>query len=326
MSTKELTETSRLETVSGNTTPTEPIEPVLETTTQTEPWVPIMAGNTNLKTESNQSSLEALKKSSNYQRIVVPISSVEVDEEGNRFFEGEITNSRSLANGYRYMTGGGDLDRYENNPVLMLQHGEASSLFGSDAYSLPIGTAVAYKRLKTSIQMKFRMASAGVTEKADEVWNLIEDGVMRGLSMGVYANEIEVKKWGGENEVPHINSWELLEVSVVTIPANKGTIISKNGGSNMNDLAESIMKSIVARLDSIEKILSDKQTEDKEKETKETETEEQTEEVTEPTDQYVVDGEVVGETNSGAKLIVLGEVDEKLQKGLDILAKYDFIK
>lgn len=80
----------------------------------------------------------------------------------------------------------------------------------------PIGEVVSAKVTDKGIEIVAKVA-LGVTDEIDRYWKLIKSGLVRGLSIGfrgLDAEQIE-GSWG-----VRFKSWEWLELSAVTIPAN----------------------------------------------------------------------------------------------------------
>lgn len=86
----------------------------------------------------------------------------------------------------------------------------------------PIGEVTEAKVTDKGIEVVAKMA-LGVTDEIDRYWKLIKAGLVRGLSIGfrgLDAEQIE-GSWG-----VRFKSWEWLELSAVTIPANAEASIS----------------------------------------------------------------------------------------------------
>lgn len=80
----------------------------------------------------------------------------------------------------------------------------------------PIGHVTDAKVSKTGITITAQIAK-GVSEQIDQAWSLIKSGLVRGLSIGFRGMDVEQipNSWG-----VIFKSWEWLELSAVTIPAN----------------------------------------------------------------------------------------------------------
>lgn len=85
----------------------------------------------------------------------------------------------------------------------------------------PIGHVTEAKVTKKGIEIVAEIAK-GVSEEIDRAWTLIKAGLVRGLSIGFRGIDVEQipNSWGVVFE-----SWEWLELSAVTIPANADATI-----------------------------------------------------------------------------------------------------
>ena len=102
------------------------------------------------------------------------------------------------------------LDNYRENPIVLASHDPRS----------PIGTAaVAVKNNRVEALIDF--APKGVSVKADEYCGLAKAGVLRAVSVGFDPIDFEPNKSGGYD----FNKWELMELSLVSVPANPGARI-----------------------------------------------------------------------------------------------------
>ncbi len=103
------------------------------------------------------------------------------------------------------------LANYLRNPILLYNHD----------LDKPIGRILELDILPDGLYIKARIAKG--TPLADEVWTLIQQGVLNALSICTTSDIIgEVDAEGINN----INRWDLAEISVVTVPANQDAIFS----------------------------------------------------------------------------------------------------
>lgn len=127
-----------------------------------------------------------------------------------------VINDESVVNdrGYNVLNSGLNDARYNNNPIMLYMHDverpiamcrsrriEGSKLIGS--FEFDAGDALAV-----------------------EVHRKLTSGYIRGASAGFF---IESMTYGGDHDT--VDKWELLEVSIVTIPANRNAVklYSKEG-------------------------------------------------------------------------------------------------
>lgn len=105
---------------------------------------------------------------------------------------------------------GCDLMQYRDNPVVLANHDRA----------FPIGTAqVEIKNGRVEATIDF--APAGASAKADEYCALAKAGVLNAVSVGFEPIDAEPIPGGGER----IKSWSLLELSLVSVPANPEALV-----------------------------------------------------------------------------------------------------
>jgi HK97 family phage prohead protease len=108
------------------------------------------------------------------------------------------------------------LDRFRKNPIVYRDHGWMSG-------ELPIGQVLSITPGDSTTTAVFRLARG--VEPAESVRTLMSQGIYRAMSVGFMATETEWRK-GDVDDVLHVLKWDLLEISVVGIPANPDAIIS----------------------------------------------------------------------------------------------------
>ena len=141
-----------------------------------------------------------------------------------------------------------NLERYNNNGVV----GYAHNLYGSyDADpDYVIGRGRAYiKGSELLIDIEFE--PEGTNKIADKVWRKLQFGSLNGVSVGFSAQGAH---WGegeeaedGANPTLYYTGLELLEVSVVTIPANPNAV-RRSISEEMADIHETINKVVADAL------------------------------------------------------------------------------
>jgi HK97 family phage prohead protease len=105
---------------------------------------------------------------------------------------------------------GCDATAYKHNPVVLRDHDPTR----------PVGTAsVIAKSGRLEAVVKF--APQGISETADETYALVKAGVLNGVSIGFRPIESEPLSRGGVK----FTKWELLEISIVAVPANPSALI-----------------------------------------------------------------------------------------------------
>ena len=102
------------------------------------------------------------------------------------------------------------LDNYLENPIVLANHDRTQ----------PIGTATPMIR-NNRVEAMVDFAPAGISPKADEYCGLAKAGVLRAVSVGFDPIEFKPNKSGGYD----YDKWELMELSLVAVPANPGARI-----------------------------------------------------------------------------------------------------
>jgi HK97 family phage prohead protease len=106
--------------------------------------------------------------------------------------------------------GGCKLDNFRNNPIVLANHDPDQ----------PLGTAEA--EIKSDrLEALITFAPPGLSKMADEWCGLCKAGILGAMSVGFSPIEFERIKEGGLR----YTKWELLELSVVSVPANPNAII-----------------------------------------------------------------------------------------------------
>ena len=116
---------------------------------------------------------------------------------------------------------------YEANPTLLFSHDPTK----------PIGLMTGMRRKENSIEADFELAPRPKSHVGewfpDTVGSLMKFGALRGISVGYApisggmrnATKADVVKYG-ESVKRIYSKWKLLEVSVVSIPANQDSLVS----------------------------------------------------------------------------------------------------
>ena len=104
---------------------------------------------------------------------------------------------------------GFDWSDYKKNPMVLFNHNK----------SIPIGSGVDWEMIDGVWQAGIRFASKGVSEKADEIYRLIEDEIIRTVSIGfipIDAGWVKID----ERDVFEYRKIKMLEISVLALPSN----------------------------------------------------------------------------------------------------------
>lgn len=100
------------------------------------------------------------------------------------------------------------LENYIKNPIILAYHD----------YEKPIGRMVEHRYDSKGLWIKARISAA-----AEDIFNLIKDGVMTAFSIGFRIKDAEYMQ---EADVFYIKEIELHEISVVPVPCNQNTLFS----------------------------------------------------------------------------------------------------
>jgi len=124
-----------------------------------------------------------------------------------------ILNDETVINSYGFMlmNAGGRFDRFKSNPVMLFAHNAGNVLGAWENFSIKDS------RIKASA--KFDMQD----NEAAKIAGKVERGFIKGSSMGIVIHKAELKQLGNEY-VPAVTDWTLLEVSIVSIPSNQAAL------------------------------------------------------------------------------------------------------
>lgn len=102
----------------------------------------------------------------------------------------------------------GGIKNYQKNPILLAFHD----------HSRPIGTATKISVDKTGLEIVGKISKA-----AGDVYELIKEGILKAFSVGFIVKDAD---YDSKADVFVIKDLELLEISVVSVPANQDSIFS----------------------------------------------------------------------------------------------------
>lgn len=132
-------------------------------------------------------------------------------EEGEEIYTFVVTKEVEDRVGDVVVISGGRFENYLKNPIVLFNHQKDT---------LPIGRA-------ESIYIKGDMLIANIRFSSDffaqRVRNLVDEGILNATSIGFIPLKQEPKPNGGIK----ILEWELLEISIVNIPANPYALLQK---------------------------------------------------------------------------------------------------
>ncbi|HEY1956704.1 MAG TPA: HK97 family phage prohead protease [Polyangiaceae bacterium] len=103
-----------------------------------------------------------------------------------------------------------DLDRFKANPVILWAH---------NSRELPIGKATRCEMVGGRLECTIKFASEKANPQAEQVWQLVQDDMLRAVSVGFYPRTVRSEK-RDDKDVYVLDDNELHEISVVPVPAN----------------------------------------------------------------------------------------------------------
>lgn len=115
------------------------------------------------------------------------------------------------------VTSGIDTTDFQKNPVVLLNH---------RSWDMPLGSWHDVEAKPKSLEGRAQFADEGVSAESDTAWKLVAAGILRGASIGFYPRAYEcMEDPDGRFTGFKITESELIECSVVTIPANSAALV-----------------------------------------------------------------------------------------------------
>jgi len=142
---------------------------------------------------------------------------------------------------------GWNLESYKSNPVVLLNH---------NPMSLPIGRGLVEVRDGAlEIDVEFDTGDDGIGR---EIARKVDAGFLHSVSVGFRAVEFTPRsklpsdhRYHSENKGTYFSSSELLEVSIVTIPANPDASISARSNDDLDARIRSIVRGEIGAIPSL---------------------------------------------------------------------------
>lgn len=128
------------------------------------------------------------------------------------------------------------LDTFKTNPVI---------LYGHQSYELPIGQATRCEVVNGQLECTIKFATAEANPEAEKVWRLVQEKVLRAVSVGFRPTDGRYEIRNGE-EVFVFYGCELREISVVAIPANPEALAKMKAAARANAAQEQSTEPSVA--------------------------------------------------------------------------------
>jgi HK97 family phage prohead protease len=133
-----------------------------------------------------------------------------------------------------------DYTAYLNNPIVLAQH---------DSENWPIGKCLGFAMNGENLEATLQLHR--ITEAASEVADLVAAGYVRAVSVGIIPTESEEQTIDGKTICVYTKS-ELVEFSVVSIPANRQALIKNSIQLKLN--------TIFNKLKQVQRMLTPEQT------------------------------------------------------------------
>lgn len=140
------------------------------------------------------STIKAIEEGDGELRIAGYASTDSMDRQSDRILSSAWTR--------------GGLKNYENNPILLFNHD----------YNKPIGKVIEISTDKRGLKIK-----GVISKSAGEIYNLVKEGVLSTFSVGFLVKDADYDK-SADGLI--VKDAELLEVSVVSVPANQDATFS----------------------------------------------------------------------------------------------------
>lgn len=146
-----------------------------------------------------------------------------------------------------------DLENYKKNPIVLFGHDPSKPGY-------VVGRALEITSDKDGDKNitlgSVQFAEEGTSEDADTVWKLVKQGILRTVSVGFIPHTF--KTLDDDNETDVLADNELLEFSIVPIPANPSAVaLAMNDGSIEEKDAKFMLKTYKAEASYLEKSLCD---------------------------------------------------------------------
>lgn len=158
--------------------------------------------------------------------------SEETKDLGDGVLEATVNTGEVDREGEQIDIGGVDIKNYKDNSVV---------LYGHDYYSLPIGKSITTRKLNGKIISKFKLA-VDEYDFAATVYNMIKGGYLNAVSIGVI-----VKEWS--QDYSKILKSEMVEFSVVPVPADRGALIQRSLGKSEEEFRSEYKDFVMRSLD-----------------------------------------------------------------------------
>lgn len=136
---------------------------------------------------------------------------------GAREFKFVGATSRLDRDGHVLIPSGIDLTNYRRNPIILWQHNPGAPVARCSSISVVDG----------ELRGTGEFPPAGTSDTADEVCGLVKSGVVSAVSIGFDVRDAEPLDPKRPHAGKRITSSECLEISLVSVPADPGAVITE---------------------------------------------------------------------------------------------------
>jgi HK97 family phage prohead protease len=150
----------------------------------------------------------------NFPRQSVPAA---IRAVGEREFRFTAVTAKRGRDGHVLVPSGVDLANYKRNPVVLWQHGAAN----------PVARCTGLSVIDRELRGSAEFPPAGTSELADEICGLVKQGIVSAVSVGFDVLESEPLDPKQPRGGQYITRSELLEISLVSVPADTGAMITE---------------------------------------------------------------------------------------------------
>ena len=156
-----------------------------------------------------------------------------IEKAGEKTYRFLASTSSPDRQGDTVQQNGWELKNFMKNPVILWAH---------KYDELPLGKVIELSVSENGLESEIVFADEKTNPKAQQVKKLIDDGMLNAVSVGFIPKERD-----GNN----ITSAELLEISIVPVPANQEALVMASMDSGLKKEIEGILKDV--EIDSSEK-------------------------------------------------------------------------
>ncbi len=136
---------------------------------------------------------------------------------GERECAGIAATAELARDGHVVIPAGINLENYRKNPIVLFSHDP----------EVPIATCSAIGMAGKDLAVRFQFPPAGASAAADQTLALVKAGVLRGVSIGFDPTDCEPLDARRPRGGQLIKECELLEISIVSVPADTGASITE---------------------------------------------------------------------------------------------------